>query len=68
MARKPKPAPPSEPKPWSALDDVDYDEDGEGAGPMPDDDGNVVLRRSATQGGDKRGKGKDERRKPGRRR
>ena len=68
MARKPKPAPPSEPKPWSALDDVDYDDDGEGASPMPDDDGNVVLRRSATQVGDKqRGKGKDER-KPRRRR
>jgi hypothetical protein len=28
------------------LDDVEYDEDEDGAQPIPDDDGNVVLRRS----------------------
>jgi hypothetical protein len=50
------------------MDDAEYDDDDEGPNPVPDEDGNVVLRRSATQGGDNRGKAKDTRRKPGRRR
>jgi hypothetical protein len=66
MARKPPPQK-AKPKSWSSLDDVEYDEEDDGAQPIPDDDGNVVLRRSATQGGDERGKAKDTR-KPGRRR
>jgi len=45
MARKPTPKT-AEPKSWSGLDDVEYDEDEDGAQPIPDDDGNVVLRRS----------------------
>ena len=45
------------------FDPVDADDaDDEGPNPIPDDDGNVVLRRAAKQGG-KRAKGKD---KPGR--
>lgn len=51
----------------SSMDDAEYDDD-EAPNPVPDEDGNVVLRRSATQGGDNRGKAKDTRRKPGRRR
>lgn len=51
----------------SSMDDAEYDDDDEGPNPVPDEDGNVVLRRSATQGGDKRGKDQDKR-KPGRRR
>jgi hypothetical protein len=52
----------------SSMDDAEYDDDDEGPNPVPDEDGNVVVRRSATQGGDNRGKAKDTRRKPGRRR
>ena len=66
MARKPKPKQ-AEPKSWSSLDDVEYDDDEDGAQPTPDDDGNVVLKRSAEQGGQKRVKAQDKR-KPGRRR
>jgi hypothetical protein len=66
MARKPQPKK-AKPKSWSSLDDVEYDEEEDGAQPIPDDDGTVVLRRSATQGGDERGKAQDKR-KPGRRR
>ena len=36
---------------WSGLDDVDYDEEGEGANPVPDDDGNVVLKRKEAANG-----------------
>ena len=30
---------------WTSLDDVDYEDETEGANPMPDDDGHVVLKR-----------------------
>lgn len=36
---------------WSSLDDVDYDEDGEGANPVPDDDGHVILKRKEAANG-----------------
>jgi hypothetical protein len=55
MARKPKP-PKAEPKSWSSLDDVEYDDDEDGAQPTPDDDGNVVLKRSTPQKEEQRGK------------
>jgi hypothetical protein len=67
MARKPKPPKGDKPKSWSMLDDVEYDDEEDGARPIPDDDGNVVLRRSAEQGGRKHVKAQDKR-KPGRRR
>lgn len=35
---------------WTSLDDVDYEEDADGANPMPDDDGNVVLKRKESNG------------------
>jgi hypothetical protein len=48
------------------MDDAEYDDD-EGPNPVPDEDGNVVLRRSATQGGDKRDKDQGNRKPSGRR-
>lgn len=39
---------------WTSLDDVDYDEDGDGANPMPDEDGHVVLRRTEATDGRRR--------------
>jgi len=30
----------------SSMDDAEYDDDDEGPNPVPDEDGNVVLRRS----------------------
>lgn len=66
MAKR-RPPKDKQPALHSSMDDAEYDDD-EGPNPVPDEDGNVVLRRSATQGGDKRGKAKDTRRKPGGRR
>ena len=66
MAKRKPPQAKTKPAVHSSMDDAEYDDDEDGPNPMPDDDGNVVLRRSATQGGKRRGKAKD-RREPGRR-
>ena len=39
---------------WTSLDDVDYEDETEGANPMPDDDGHVVLKRK--EASDERGR------------
>ena len=39
---------------WTSLDDVDYEDETEGANPMPDDDGHVVLKRK--EAADERGR------------
>ena len=39
---------------WTGLDDVDYEDETEGANPMPDDDGNIVLHRK--EAADERGR------------
>ena len=39
---------------WTSLDDVDYEDDTEGANPMPDDDGHVILKRK--EAADERGR------------
>lgn len=36
---------------WTSLDDVDYEDETEGANPMPDDDGHVVLKRKEAADG-----------------
>lgn len=41
--KSPKDKPPTV---HSSMDDAEYDDDEDGPNPMPDDDGNVVLRRS----------------------
>jgi hypothetical protein len=66
MARRKTPQD-KKPAVHSSMDDAEYDDDDEGPNPVPDEDGNVVLRRSATHGGDKRGKAKDKRKPSGRR-
>ena len=39
---------------WTSLDDVDYEDETEGANPMPDDDGHVILKRK--EAADERGR------------
>ena len=39
---------------WTSLDDVDYEDETEGANPMPDDDGHVILKRK--EASDERGR------------
>lgn len=46
MAKR-KPPKDKTPAVHSSMDDAEYDDDEDGPSPMPDDDGNVVLRRSA---------------------
>ncbi len=62
MAKRKPPQAKTKPAVHSSMDDAEFDDDEDGPNPIPDDDGNVVLRRAAKQGG-KRAKGKD---KPGR--
>ncbi len=50
----------------SSMDDVEYDDD-DGPNPVPDDDGNVVLRRTAKQEGAAEKRGKEQTRKKPRR-
>lgn len=39
---------------WTSLDDVDYEDETEGANPMPDDDGHVVLKRKEASDAERR--------------
>lgn len=46
MAKRKPPQAKTKPAVHSSMDDAEYDDDDEGPNPVPDEDGNVVLRRS----------------------